>query len=979
VLYSVYRSTASSFTPSASNQIITGVAGLSYADTTASPSSTYYYLVQATNTAGTSASSNLASGVTVANGGKIATDVLKIDSGFTGTTPPTGWLVDGSFTGASTPGSSTTHAITISSSILNPAPAAVYQTNRRANGGSFTYTATGLTPGGSYLVDLHFSDNFSTAAKQRQFNVAINGTQVLNNFDIFATAGGEFIANVQSFYAVADTNGIITVQFSNGAANNAQINGIEIGLGTVPVPVAPSGLAASTLSDTQISLNWSASSTSNAVYELFRSTTPGFQPSPSTLVTTTANTSFTDTALTPGTAYYYIVVANNSILTSLPSNQATATTQSSTGTSPTAPVAPTALKAFVVSSREIDLLWTGSSTHSVTYQLFRSTTPGFTPSSANLVTTTSATGYSDIGLTEATTYYYLVEATNTNGSSSPSNQVTAQTGGPGSITAVSGSGQTAQVGTAFASPLVVSVQDAESNPVAGVTVTFAGAGITFPSGATAVTDSNGQAQVTAQPSSSGTLTISASVDGVSAAASFSETGTAISQTITFGPLSQVTYGAGPITLLATASSNLPVSFTAAGPATVSGSVLTITGAGQVTVTASQAGDTTYAAASPVSQSFTVAQAASAVTWATPAAITYGTALSASQLDATASVPGTFTYSPASGTILGAGAQTLSVTFTPADIANYTIAKVSVVQRINPAILTVTANSLSAPFGTIPTLGATITGFVNGDSNSVVSGTPALATTANSLSLPGAYPITIATGSLSAANYIFSFIDGTYTVTFTGSVPASGTQCNGAYSGSFSGNITVSANQVCVFVGGSVGGNLHLTNGTVELVQSRLGGDLQISGGIFSITSGTTITGNLQVQGIPANSAISQVCGSAVTGDLTLQNNGTPVLVGTADGSCAGNTIQGNVTVQSNTAMVSVLGNTIGNNLTVQSNSASTIVDGNTLRGNLVDKNNTADTQVFTNQVRGNLQCSGNKLITGGSNVAASKQGQCASF
>ena len=47
-----------------------------------------------------------------------------------------------------------------------------------------------------------------------------------------------------------------------------------------------------------------------------------------------------------------------------------------------------------------------------------------------------------------------------------------------------------------------------------------------------------------------------------------------------------------------------------------------------------------------------------VTWAAPAAITYGTALSATQLDATASVPGTFTYTPAAGTILGAGTQTL---------------------------------------------------------------------------------------------------------------------------------------------------------------------------------------------------------------------------------------------------------------------------------------------------------------------------------
>src|SRR5258705_9715709 len=92
---------------------------------------------------------------------------------------------------------------------------------------------------------------------------------------------------------------------------------------------------------------------------------------------------------------------------------------------------------------------TGSSTHSVNYQLFRSTTPGFTPSSANLVTTTSATGYFDTGLTEATSYYYVVEATNTFGSSQPSNQATAQTGGAGSITAVSGSGQTAHVGAPF--------------------------------------------------------------------------------------------------------------------------------------------------------------------------------------------------------------------------------------------------------------------------------------------------------------------------------------------------------------------------------------------------------------------------------------------------------------------------------------------------------------------------------------------------
>ena len=59
-----------------------------------------------------------------------------------------------------------------------------------------------------------------------------------------------------------------------------------------------------------------------------------------------------------------------------------------------------------------------------------------------------------------------------------------------------------------------------------------------------------------------------------------------------------------------------------------------------------------------------------ITWAIPGNIVYGTALGASQLDATASVPGTFSYSPAAGTVLGAGNQTLSLNFTPTDLANY---------------------------------------------------------------------------------------------------------------------------------------------------------------------------------------------------------------------------------------------------------------------------------------------------------------------
>ena len=67
-----------------------------------------------------------------------------------------------------------------------------------------------------------------------------------------------------------------------------------------------------------------------------------------------------------------------------------------------------------------------------------------------------------------------------------------------------------------------------------------------------------------------------------------------------------------------------------------------------------------------------------VSWATPAAITQGTALSATQLNASASVAGTFAYSPAAGTVLPTGTHTLTATFTPADTTLYNTATASTV-------------------------------------------------------------------------------------------------------------------------------------------------------------------------------------------------------------------------------------------------------------------------------------------------------------
>jgi sugar lactone lactonase YvrE len=81
------------------------------------------------------------------------------------------------------------------------------------------------------------------------------------------------------------------------------------------------------------------------------------------------------------------------------------------------------------------------------------------------------------------------------------------------------------------------------------------------------------------------------------------------QTINFVALPNVTYGATSFALSATAGSGLPVTFTvSSGPASLTSNLLSVTGAGTVTVTATQGGNATYTAATPVPQSFTVEQA-----------------------------------------------------------------------------------------------------------------------------------------------------------------------------------------------------------------------------------------------------------------------------------------------------------------------------------------------------------------------------------
>ena len=210
------------------------------------------------------------------------------------------------------------------------------------------------------------------------------------------------------------------------------------------------------------------------------------------------------------------------------------------------------------------------------------------------------------------------------------------------------------------------------------------------------------------------------------------------------------------------ASNLGSPVTLSGDSAVyTTSTLTV---GSHTITAVYNGDTNYAGSTSAGTTQTVNKATPTITWAAPAAISYGSALSGAQLNASFSVPGSCVYSPAAGTVLAAGPQTLSVTCTPTDTSDYNSASSSVSLTVNKAVLTVTANNASRAYGAgNPTFSASYSGFVNGNTQaSATTGAPSLSTTATS-SAAGTYPITAAQGTLAATNYSFSFAPGTLTV------------------------------------------------------------------------------------------------------------------------------------------------------------------------------------------------------------------------
>jgi len=324
--------------------------------------------------------------------------------------------------------------------------------------GSTSYSATGLLSGATYYYRVRATNSAGASANS---NTAFATTQSVvtipaapsslsastvssgqinlswfdnsnneNNFLVDRATDSGFTqnfstatlgANTTSFSETGLNSGTtyyFRVHASNGAGSSSNSNTAFATTQTiVTAPNAPSGLAASAASGSQINLTWFDNSSNESNFVVDRATDTGFTQNLSTATLGTNTTSYSATGLSSGMTYYFRVRATNSAGSSANSNTASAVTPNVV----TLPAAPSNLTASTVSSSVINLTWADNSTNETGFTIDRATDSGFTQnfSSVNL-----GAGYSflsESGLNASTTYYFRVRATNSAGSSGYSN------------------------------------------------------------------------------------------------------------------------------------------------------------------------------------------------------------------------------------------------------------------------------------------------------------------------------------------------------------------------------------------------------------------------------------------------------------------------------------------------------------------------------------------------------------------------------
>ncbi|HEY4354914.1 MAG TPA: pectinesterase family protein [Acidobacteriaceae bacterium] len=211
------------------------------------------------------------------------------------------------------------------------------------------------------------------------------------------------------------------------------------------------------------------------------------------------------------------------------------------------------------------------------------------------------------------------------------------------------------------------------------------------------------------------------------------------------------------TALPSGANNLTVTYSGDGNFQASSSstpyVLTVTPSAKLTPTVMVTAPANAVYGNSVTVSVAVSGTGSAPTGSVSLSVDAGTPINANIVGGVA----TFTL-----TGLGAGTHGLSAVY--GGDSNYSTANGTGSVSLAKAPLTVTAASFSIAYGQAdPTYTFAFGAFVNGDNSSAVTGAPTLSTTPATPTNPGTYTITVAQGTLAAANYSFTFVNGTLTI------------------------------------------------------------------------------------------------------------------------------------------------------------------------------------------------------------------------